>query len=72
MKMYLRRTEKLLALLLVMALMLCAAPAAVAESFSAFVKSGSMPVYSDAALTNRIGSLGQYTGEKIILIWSCL
>ena len=66
MKMYLRRTEKLLALLLVMALMLCAAPAAVAESFSAFVKSGSMSVYSDAALTNRIGSLGQYTVVTVL------
>ena len=66
MKMYLRRTEKLLAMLLVLALMLCAAPTAVAESFSAFVKSGSMPVYSDASLTNRIGSLGQYTVVTVL------
>ena len=61
MKTRFRKVQTLMALVLALAILLSAVPLAVAESFSAFVKSGSMPVYSDASLTNQIGSLGQYT-----------
>ena len=66
MKTYFRKTRKLLALLLTLVLLLSAAPVAIAESFSAFVKSSSMPVYSDAALTNAVGRLGQYTVVTVL------
>lgn len=66
MKMYFRKTRKLLALLLTLALLISAAPVAIAESFSAFVKSSSMPVYSDASLANAVGRLGQYTVVTVL------
>ena len=57
----LNRIRRLAAMILIIVLLVSAAPVALAASFSAYVKSGSMPVYSDAALTNELGSLSKYT-----------
>jgi len=56
-----RLISRMIAVLLALTLLMSCLPAALAESFSAYVKSASMAVYSDASLSRRIGTLNQYT-----------
>lgn len=53
------------AALLMVVLLISAMPAAIAESFSAVVKSKSMAVYSNASLSKRLGTLGQFSVVKV-------
>ena len=55
--------HRLTALLIAAALMLCAVPSALSETFSAIVTASSMTVYSDAKLTKAAGKLDQ--GEVV-------
>ena len=56
-----RRLRTLTAILLAVILLISSVPAAFASSFSAYVKSSSMSVYSDSSLSKKIGALEQYT-----------
>lgn len=58
--------KQLIALLLMLVLMISAVPVAVAESFLAYVYPVSMPVYSTAAMTTKIGTLYPYTVFKVV------
>ncbi|MGN0801359.1 MAG: SH3 domain-containing protein, partial [Candidatus Faecivicinus sp.] len=56
-----RKLRTLTAILLAVILLISSVPAALASSFSAYVKSSSMSVYSDSSLSKKIGALEQYT-----------
>jgi len=56
-----QKIRKLMAALMAIVLLTASVPAAYAASFSAYVTAGSMAVYSDASLSEKLGSLDKYT-----------
>lgn len=62
---YSQKIRKLIAALLIVVLMTASVPVAFAASFAAYVSAGSMTVYSDASLEEKIGSLEKYTVVKV-------
>jgi len=61
MSMHFRKMNKLLAALLVLAMLLCSMPAALAQSVSAFARTGAVAVYSDAGLSAKVGAINQFS-----------
>ncbi|MBQ8973300.1 MAG: SH3 domain-containing protein, partial [Clostridia bacterium] len=61
-----RNAQRSLTVLLAIALLLLPLPSAVAETFSAFVKSSSMKVYSNAKKTSKLATLSQYTVVSVL------
>ena len=56
-----QRIRKLTAALLITVLLIASVPTAYAASFSAYVTASSMAVYSNASLSDKLGSLSKYT-----------
>ena len=66
MKERLKFIRRSVALTLILALCLAAAPAALAESFAAYVSASSASVWSDAKQSKRVGSLEQYSVVTVV------
>ena len=66
MKERLKFIRRSVALTLILALCLAAAPAALAESFAAYVSASSASVWSDAKQSKRAGSLEQYSVVTVV------
>ena len=66
MKERLKFIRRSVALTLILALCLVAAPAALAESFAAYVSASSASVWSDAKQSKRVGSLEQYSVVTVV------
>ena len=66
MKERLKFIRRSVALTLILALCLVAAPAALAESFAAYVSASSASVWSDAKQSKRAGSLEQYSVVTVV------
>ena len=57
--------KRLVALMLILIMLISMAPAALAETFSAIVASGSMAVYGNAGLSQKLGSLKKDTVVRV-------
>ena len=66
MKERLKFIRRSVALTLILALCLATAPAALAESFAAYVSASSASVWSDAKQSKRVGSLEQYSVVTVV------
>ena len=66
MKERLKFIRRSVALTLILVLCLAAAPAALAESFAAYVSASSASVWSDAKQSKRVGSLEQYSVVTVV------